>query len=162
MKQFWTKEFRGVLVLFLGAILLFSSCRKNDCEDVICAPCPSSRLVIQYQDSTGMCDVNFDASAKIYAISLANSQDTAYAYDFSDSCKAGFLVQDDVEYHLVASNYAEVIRIERFTFQEPDIVTECCYCYPVDSVWLSIDGNTEAVVFPTGAYQNEALVRSIN
>lgn len=154
----------GLFAFGIMIILVASSCKKDECEDIICQPCPSSRLVINYQDSTGACPAAFDASARIHAISLTDLSDTIYSYDFSDSCKATFLVQENVEYHLVATSpaYSEVIRVEEFSYQMPDTVSECCFCYPVSQVTLNIGGDTTLVDFPVGAYENDPVIRVIN
>lgn len=151
----------SAVLLFVA--LVFAACKQDPCEDVICAPCPSSRLVIEYQDSVGNCPATFDANARIYALRENGATfDTLYSYDFSDSCRAGFLVQEDVEYHLMAPGYSEIIKVDSYQYQNPVEVTECCLCYPVDSVMLNINGNTQIVTFPEGSYENTPLIHVIN
>ncbi|MEM7038086.1 MAG: hypothetical protein AAF570_13970, partial [Bacteroidota bacterium] len=71
------------LFVAIATLLTFSACEPDPCEDAICAPCPSSRFVMQYEDSVGACLPAFHASAIVYAIDSLG--DTLYNYNFSDS-----------------------------------------------------------------------------
>lgn len=145
-------------------LLNLSSCRPDECEDEICAPCPSSRLIMTYLDSTGACIPEFHSSAVVHAIRKTAPFDTAYSYNFSDSCRVGFLIQDDVDYHLVGNNPAitDIIEIESFDFQEPLAVTNCCLCYPVQTANILLNGQPISVAFVTGEYENVPQVRTVN
>lgn len=150
------------LLSFIFVLLMsFSSCEPDPCEDAICAPCPSSRFVMMYQDSTGACPADFHSNAVVYAID-ATTLDTAYTYNFSDSCQVGFLVQEDLVYHLVSDNFLDVIEFSSHTFQDPVMVTECCLCYPINTVDIGINGQVETVTFEAGEYENTPYVRSLN
>lgn len=144
-------------VLTLG----FSSCEEDPCEDAICAACPSSRLLVQYEDSTGACPAAFHANAIVKGIDRI-SNDTTLSYTFSDSCSAGFLIRENYRYVVTSAGYRDVIDITGFEYQEPIEVTECCLCYPVAWVDLSYNGDSVRVDFPTGSYENEAYVTRIN
>lgn len=158
---------KSALRLFVPAFLLsffvlgLSSCEKDPCEDAICAACPSSRLVIQYQDSLGDCPPAFHANAWITGIDLVEN-DTTLRYNFSDSCQAGFLIRENYRYIVSSGSYRDVIDIVDFDYQEPIEVTECCLCYPVEHVDLSINGDSVHVEFPAGKYENEAYTIMIN
>jgi hypothetical protein len=157
MRQFSYSLLGFCLVLLVS----LASCNKDVCEDAVCAPCPSSRFVIEYQDSTGACPAAFHSNARIYAINTT-TLDTAYAYNFSDSCQAGFLVQEELMYHIVSGSWKETIFITDFTYQEPLEVTECCLCYPVATVTVNVDGDTTTVDFPAGSYENTPMIRNLN
>ncbi|MEM1000125.1 MAG: hypothetical protein AAGN35_23925 [Bacteroidota bacterium] len=153
-------SFFGICLLLLFAL---GSCEEDPCEEAICAPCPSSRFVVQYQDSTGACPAAFDGDAIVYAI-RQSTQDTAYTYNFSDSCEVGFLVQEDLVYNVVAPNYgfSDMVQITDFTYQDPINVTECCLCYPIASVSVMFGVDTATVSFPAGEYENVPFVRNLN
>ena len=91
--------FSVAAVTCLLMVMLVSACKKDPCETAICQPCPSSRIVFQYQDSTGQCFHSLHTTARIYALH-SRTLDTLYAYTFSDSCHVSFLIADSVVYHL--------------------------------------------------------------
>jgi hypothetical protein len=157
MRQLPYSFFGLCLLLLIG----LASCKQDPCEEEICAPCPSSRFVIAYQDSTGACPASFHANARVFAINTS-SLDTVYSYNFSDSCQVGFLVQEDLMYHVVSGSWKETVFITDYTYQEPLSVTECCLCYPVASVTVNVDGDTATVNFPAGSYENEPYIRHLN
>jgi hypothetical protein len=149
--------------IILCLLLVVTSCKKDPCETEICLPCPSSRLVFQYVDSTGNCLPAFHASARVYAISNKTS-DTLYTYTFSDSCQVGFIVADSVTYHLVGSSPAvhDIIAIDSIAYQDPISVTECCLCYPAKYIKGTLNGVPLDVAFKLGDYVNEPYVRDLN
>lgn len=158
-----TKAAASFSSLFFVFVLLMglSACEPDPCEDAICAPCPSSRFVMMYQDSTGACPPSFHSNARVYAID-ATTMDTAYNYNFSDSCEVGFLVQEDLEYHIISDSTRDVIQFGAYDFQEPVEVGECCLCYPINTVEISVNGARETVTFNAGKYENTPFVRSLN
>ena len=141
--------------------MVFASCKKDECKDAVCAPCPSSRFVMEYQDSTGACPSGFHASAKVYAISAEDPTDTAYVYNFSDSCRVGFLVDENMVYHVRASSPTvhDVLYFAEYEYQEPLNVTDCCLCYPISKVSGVLNGDSVKVDYPTGKYENTGYVR---
>ena len=150
------------LLSFVFVLLVsLSSCKPDPCEDQICAPCPSSRFVMVYQDSTGACLPDFHSNAIVYAID-ASTMDTAYNYNFSDSCEVGFLVQEDLVYHVVSGAVSDVIQFTGFDYQDPISVTECCLCYPINTVAIQVNGLTDSVTFNAGEYQNTPYIRRLN
>lgn len=148
----------------MALLLLLSGCKTDECKDAICAPCPSSRLVMEYQDSLGRCLPGFHSSAKVYAIHAENPTDTAYTYNFSDSCHVGFLVDENMVYHVKGSNPTthDVIYFLGYEYQEPVNVTECCLCYPVLSVNALINSDSVTIDFPAGSYENAPYIRHLN
>lgn len=151
----------GIFSLGLLMLLFMSSCETDPCEDAICSACPSSRLLIQYQDSTGMCPPSFHTNATVTGIDLL-TQDTALNYNFSDSCLAGLLIRENYRYIIRSGAYTDVVDILGFTYQDPVSVTECCLCYPVASLSVTIDGDSSTIDFPASQYDNTPLVISIN
>jgi hypothetical protein len=151
----------SLFALFLLGLLV-SACKKDPCETEICLPCPSSRIVMEYVDSTGNCLPSFHASARVYALH-SRTADTLYTYTFSDSCKVGFLVADSVEYHLVSALHGvnDVITLDTWEYQEPINVTECCLCYPVDHMHGKLNGQSLEIEFPVGQYENTPFIRTI-
>jgi hypothetical protein len=151
----------AILALLLVTVFI-SACKKDPCEDEICLPCPSSRIVLQYQDSTGNCIPSFHAQARVYALHSA-TLDTLYSYGFSDSCQVGFLVADSVVYHLVSTAHGvdDVITLDEWEYQEPITVTECCLCYPVEHMHGKINGQALEIEFPAGEYENAPFIRTI-
>ena len=150
--------------LLLAGIFVLSGCEKDVCKDAVCAPCPSSRFVMSYQDSVGACPTAFAASARVYAISASNPTDTAYVYNFSDACKVGFLVDENMVYHVDATNPVlhDILYISEYEYQEPVKVTDCCLCYPVGHVHAVLNGDSITAEYPVGLYENEGYVRLIN
>ncbi len=152
-----------LIALPLAFALLFglSACEEDPCEDAICAACPSSRVIIQYQDSTGACPADFSAAGNVVGFNLnTNVADLNYA--FSDSCTASLLLRENYRYTVSSGTYSDEIEIIGFDFQEPVMVTECCLCYPASWVDLRINGDSTRVTYPDGEYDNQALVISIN
>jgi hypothetical protein len=119
---------------------------------------------MEYQDSLGNCLPGFHASARVYAIAAENPADTAYSYSFSDSCEAGFLIDEEMVYHVVASSPAthDVISVVGYDYQDPISVTECCLCYPVNTVDLLVNGDSVTVTLPTGSYESTPYIRTLN
>jgi hypothetical protein len=156
----------SVLSIALFACMLMaiivSGCKKDPCETAICQPCPSSRIVFQYQDSLGHCATSLYANARVYALH-SRTNDSLYSYTFSDSCHVSFLIADSVVYHVVSANPVvnDVIKIETVEYQEPLTVTECCLCYPAAHVHGKLNNSTLTVEFPTGAYENTPFVRAL-
>jgi hypothetical protein len=138
-----------------------SACKKDPCETTICQPCPSSKVVFQYQDSSGRCASNLDVAARVYALQ-SRTLDTLYSYSFTDTCRVSFLIADSVVYHVRSTNPAifDVVKLESIEYQEPVTVTECCLCYPADHVHGKLNNSTLAVDFPAGAYENTPFVRA--
>lgn len=157
------KAFSFLTKISLALMLLFvmASCEEDPCEDAVCAACPSSRVLIQYEDSTGMCPAAFHAGATIQGIDMT-SWDTTLNYNFSDSCQAGLLVRENYRYIVRSGGYMDMIDILSFTYQDPISVTECCLCYPAASVTLSIDGDTTVIDYPAGQYDNTPYTIAIN
>lgn len=153
--------FSLALVSCLFMVIGFSACKKDPCVTEVCLPCPSSRFVMSYVDTTGNCVPSFHAAARIYAIDN-ETLDTLYNYGFSDSCQVGFIVDDAVTYHLRSGATHDVIKFEEIEFQEPINVTECCLCYPVAHVHGKLNATTFNTEFKTGDYVNEPFVRTIN
>lgn len=149
------------ITLLVFATALLVSCKPDECEDVICPPCPSSRFVVEYQDSLGNCVTSLQSNARIYGL---RGGDTVYNYGFTDSCLAGFLVQENLEYHVVATNPAlmDVIVIDSFGFQPGVENTTCCLCYPVSTIKASINSDQATINFPDSMYENTPYVRVIN
>jgi hypothetical protein len=133
---------------------------KEECEDVICAPCPSSRLVLEYQDSAGACLPGFHATAMVYAFDKDSPGDTVRSYNLADSCVARFIVQEDLFYHLVGAGVRDTIVIDSFSYQEPVEVTTCCLCYPVEHADIKINGVSKHVEWEVGKYDNTAVIRT--
>jgi hypothetical protein len=150
--------------LLLAGMLALSGCEEDVCKEAVCAPCPSSRFVMSYQDSLGQCPPAFAASARVYAISASNPTDTAYSYSFSDACKVGFLVDEDMVYHVRGTSPVvhDILYISEFEYQEPVAVTECCLCYPVGKVMGVLNGDSIQADYPAGRYENEGFIRPLN
>lgn len=146
--------------LFLA--LAVGACKKDPCKDEICLPCPSSRIVFQYEDSLGQCVPSFHAAARVYALH-SRTADTLYSYNFSDSCQVGFLIADSVVYHLVSTAHGvdDVIELEEWEYQEPVEVTECCLCYPVQHVHGKLNGQSLEISYPAGSYENAPFIRTL-
>lgn len=151
--------FNLLVALFLTVTV--TSCEEDPCEDAICGACPSSRLMIQYQDSTGMCPPDFHTNAMVSGVNLATSE-TLPTYNFGDSCATGLLIRENYEYTITSGTYQDVIEVIDFSFQDPVEVTECCLCYPVSTLKIAINGDTSDVDFPAGQYDNNPLVIDIN
>ena len=150
-----------VLSFFFALLVIGTGCKKTECEDEICEPCPSSRLIFQYQDSTGGCDSVFSMNARVHAFE-GGATDTAYSYNFSDYCKAAFLVREGYTYHVVSGTTRDTVVINGNTYQDPISVTECCLCYPAKTVDIVLNGDSMTVDFPTGAYDSNPKTRTIN
>lgn len=153
------------LLLFLPLLLglAVTSCDENNCQDEICTPCPSSRFVIQYQDSTGSCISPSSPAGVVYAMMQGNTSDTLYTYNFNDSCTVGFIIEEGMMYSVKAgTNIDHMVMLHSFTYQEPIWVTECCPCYPVDSLSVHVDGNHENLVFPAESYENDPYIITVN
>ncbi|MFN8394238.1 MAG: hypothetical protein U0176_06125 [Bacteroidia bacterium] len=153
---------KAILVAMSLLLVFVSSCKKDPCEDEICQPCPSSRVVFQYQDSSGGCIPSFHSSARVYALH-SRTADTLYSYSFSDSCTVGFLVTDSTVYHLVSTAHGvnDVISFDEKEYQDPIEVTECCLCYPVSHIHGKLNGQTLHVEFPAGQYENTPFIRTL-
>lgn len=149
------------LVLALVLVVSITSCEEDPCEDAICGACPSSRLLLEYQDSTGACVPTFHSNAVIKGIDMLTG-DTTLTYNFSDSCMAGLLVRENYQYVISSGAYQDVVDIVSFERQDPISVTECCLCYPVSTLNVAINGDTSVVDFPTGQYDNTPQVIRIN
>ncbi len=153
--------------LFLKTALAFvlvisiTGCEDDPCEDAICGACPSSRLILNYQDSLGACPPTFHSNAIIKGIDKLTG-DTTLSYNFSDSCTAGLLVREDYMYTITSGTFRDTFDIVSFSRQEPISVTECCLCYPVNSLTYARNGDTAVVDFPTGQYDNDPLIVPIN
>jgi hypothetical protein len=167
-KDYLTQNFipmrtsKTLIAFFMVGLMSIAmvGCDRNECKDVVCSPCPSSRFVMEYQDSLGNCIPAFNASARVFAISASNPLDTAYSYSFSDSCKAGFLIDEAMVYHVVGGvNTRDVISFLDVKYQDPVEVTTCCLCYPVSTLSLSLNGDTIQVSMPAGSYENNPYVR---
>jgi hypothetical protein len=137
-----------------------SSCKSDQCETEICQPCPSSRIVMSYQDSAGRCLPAFKVSARVHALH-SRTNDTLYSYGFQDSCRVAFLVTDSVRYHIVSAEYgvSDVLQFAESEYQEPVTVTECCLCYPLEYVHTILNAQAVLFEFPVGAYENVPYVR---
>lgn len=154
-----TLALTGLLFISLTAV----KC-KDDCEDVVCAPCPSSRFLVKYVDNAGNCDPSFYANAKIIGLNV-NSGDTVYTYGLSsDSCVAGFLVQEDLVYHVVCSApaFRDTVLIRDWEFQAGVEVKECCMCYPVEHADVWLGGDSTHVEWGDSSYENDPVIRPIN
>lgn len=149
------------LPLAFSFLFVLSSCEDDPCEDAICASCPSSRVIVQYQDSTGACPAAFSAAGMVYGIDRLTN-DTTLRYNFSDSCTVGMLLRENYRYVVRSGSYTDVFDIMAFDFQEPISVTECCLCYPAASADVSINGDSTRIAFPTGEYDNAPFVISLN
>lgn len=149
------------LVLALVVVFSIASCEEDPCEDAICGACPSSRLMLEYQDSLGACVPSFHSDAVIKGIDQLTG-DTTLTYNFSDSCTAGLLVRENYRYIITSGSWQDEVDIVSFERQDPINVTECCLCYPVSTLNVAINGDTSAVDFPTGQYDNTPLVIQIN
>lgn len=136
---------------------------KDDCEDILCEPCPSSRLVVRYVDNLGNCLPSFHQSAMVYAVN-ASTGDPLYNYSLADSCTATYLVQENVIYYLVSTNpaFADTIEVLDYEFQPGIEVSECCMCYPMEHSNILVNGDSVHVEFPDSAYTNDPLIRVIN
>jgi len=161
MRKSTALSFLSALCLLFFLSLALTSCEEDPCEDAVCASCPSSRVLVEYQDSTGACPPAFSAAGMVYGIDLL-TMDTALRYNFSDSCMAGLILRENYRYVVRSGTYSDVFDVLGFTYQEPLEVTECCLCYPVANVDLSINGDSTRIDFPTGEYQNTPYVISIN
>ena len=153
----------GLTLLFLAASNL-SSCKKNECEDVLCTPCPGSQFVIEYRDSLDSCISGLKNGTRIYAFRNNDMNDTIYSYDFSGECTATFLVEKGIMYHVVnqALGLMDEIHIEDFEYQGPIEITSCCLCYPVAHIHGHINGEEETVNWPDGEYASTPFVRVWN
>lgn len=152
---------KAIVSASLLLIVLVSACKKDSCETEICQPCPSSRVIMQYQDNAGRCVPAFHASARVYALH-SRTNDTLYTYGFSDSCKVAFLVADSVVYHLESSAFgvSDVISFESWEYQDPISVTECCLCYPLDHMHAKVNGQSVDMTFAAGEYESTPYVRT--
>lgn len=158
-------KFSALSVAVFASLLLVlavSACKKDPCETAICQPCPSSRMVFQYQDSAGHCFHGIQSTARIYALQ-SRTLDTLYSYNFNDSCHVSFLIADSVVYHVENASPAihDVIGIESVEYQDPINVTECCLCYPASHVHGKLNNSTLTIEFPTGVYENTPFVRAL-
>ena len=163
MKNILTHTGTKLLILGVLAVLTFSSCTKNECEDIVCAPCPSSRLMVQYVDTLGGCEADFHSRASITAYSGAGFVTEEFSYNLSDSCTAGFLIQEDLSYILVSDSgwVNDTFVVLQFEYQPAQGITECCFCYPLSSVTFLLNGDTTVVSYPDGEYENVPLSRDI-
>ena len=152
-----------ILKVALAFVLVISlaSCEEDPCEDAICGACPSSRLLLEYQDSTGACIPTFHSDAVVQGID-ATTGDTTLSYNFSDSCTAGLLVRENYRYVISSGAWQQIVDIVDFSQQDPVNVTECCLCYPVSTLTIAVDGDTSVVDYPTGQYDNVPVVFQIN
>ena len=153
------------LLFFLPLLLgiAVTSCDNNNCQEEVCAPCPSSRFVIQYQDSTGACLSSSTPTGMVYAFHHGNMMDTLYTYSFNDSCTASFIIEENMMYQVMTgTNYSHEVMIHGFSFQEPIWVTECCPCYPVDSLTVHVDGSHQTLAFPAESYENDPYIITVN
>ncbi len=142
-------------------ISLISAKCKHECEDIICDPCPNSRLRVEYVDSAGHCLVGLQNSAMVYGLSTT-SGDTLFSYTVSDSCNATFLIQDHVEYHFVAGAFRDTISLKPgWEYQAGMEVSECCLCYPVKNADVIFGKDTTHVDWPVGEYENVPVTRTI-
>jgi hypothetical protein len=157
-----TSALSAALFACLFVVLIASACKKDPCETAICQPCPSSRMVFEYQDSLGNCVPSFHATARVYALH-SRTADTLYSYNFSDSCHVSFLIADSVVYHLVSTSPAvhDVITLDTWEYQDPLEVTECCLCYPVAHIHGMLNSQALEIEFPTGEYENVAFIRTL-
>lgn len=152
----------AALFACLFLVMVTSACKKDPCETEVCLPCPSSRLVFEYQDSAGQCVPSFHATARVYALH-SRTGDSLYSYTFSDSCHVSFLIADSVTYHVVSTSPAvhDVITLEEWEYQDPLNVTECCLCYPVSHLHGMLNAQTLTITFPTGNYENAPFIRTL-
>lgn len=137
---------------------------KDDCENIVCAPCPTSRFLVNYVDNLGNCDPAFYANAKVIGLN-STTGDTIYSYGLSsDSCVAAFLIQENVTYHLVSWTpaFRDTISILDWEFQPGVEATECCLCYPVEHADIMIGGDSTHVEWPDSSYENVPITRTIN
>lgn len=156
--------FSKTLLFFLPlALIVFATgCDNLKCQEEICAPCPSSRFTVQYQDTAGNCLADLNPAGQVYAIETS-STDTLYAYSFTDSCSVGFIIEEGMEYHVTGGGMInDVFQIGTFDFQEPVWVTECCACYPVNALSITRNGNPVDVTFPAESYVNDTYVITVN
>jgi hypothetical protein len=156
-------RFPAFMALALASALVaasVSSCAEDPCETEICQPCPSSRIVMSYQDSAGRCFPAFGASTRVHALH-SRTNDTLYSYGYNDSCRVTFLVTDSVIYHIVNARYgiSDVLQLEGSEYQEPVNVTDCCLCYPLEYVRTKLNAQDVLVEFPVGTYENIPYVR---
>jgi hypothetical protein len=157
----------NLVSLFLNAVIALvlvvtvASCEEDPCEDAICGACPSSRLILEYQDSTGACVPSFHSNAVVKGIDMLTG-DTTLTYNLSDSCVAGLLVRENYQYVISSGTYRDVIDIVSFNRQDPVEVTECCLCYPVSSLEYARNGDTAVVDYPTGQYDNDPVIVPLN
>ena len=156
-----SNSFFAYAVALLVGLLALTSCEKDNCEDAVCDPCTSSRLILQFQDSTGACLPSFHGSAWVKGIDLT-SMDTTLVYALGDSCTASLLVSENYAYTVQSGAYTAEIELLDFDYQEPIEVNDCCNCYPVSWVDFSVNGDTARVNFPTGAYENDPYAIVIN
>ena len=146
----------------LALIFLATSCDELNCQEEICAPCPSSRFTVQYQDAAGNCLSDLNPAGMVYAMETG-STDTLYSYSFTDSCSVGFIIEAGLEYHVTGGGVInDVIQIGEFDFQEPVWVTECCACYPVNALSVTRNGDPIDVTFPAESYVNDTYVITVN
>ena len=157
-------HFRSIFALFAILLLggtLFTACDDTDCSEVICTPCPSTRLFLRYEDSTG-CYMPANPAGWVTALD-ATTGDTLYQYAWQDSCEVSFIVDRDVEYVVTGGTVDEHIHFEDFTWQEPVFEgNECCPCYPIEEIHVDIGSDHLDVDFPEGSFTNEPIVRTVN
>lgn len=151
-----TLSFAGLLFISLVA----AKC-KRECEDIICEPCPNSRLRVEYVDINGNCMTGFENTAMIYALNSKNPLDTLYSYTISDSCTAAYIIQEDVIYHLVAGSFGDTIAFGNWEYQAGIPVTECCLCYPVDHADVYFNGDSTFVEWADSSYENVPVTRVV-
>ncbi len=144
-------------------LLLVSACKKgNECRDVICDPCASSRLMIRYEDSTGACPASFHAGASIAAYSDTSFSNLKFTYNFSDSCLGAFLVEEDLVYVVLSGTWGDTIVVDSFEYQDPVPMNNCCFCYPVEHAHIFINDSAVTVEFDSGIFDSQPVVRKIN
>lgn len=156
--------YRFLALTLIACTFFLSACDNNDCEDVVCAPCQNSRLLVQYQDSTGACPSGLSENARIVGLRSGNMTDTVYNYGLSANCMAAFILDSNVVFKVVSTNpaFEDVLSIGDFGFQPGVEVSTCCLCYPVDSLSATLNGNAIQTVFNTGQYDSNPFIRVLN
>lgn len=138
-------------------LLTVQSCYKYPCAEAVCSPCPSNHFVMQFEDADGQCPVLFHKNAKVIGFYGVAQVDTAFKYSLADSCQASILVDKEYNYLITSGNKNYHVTIDHFTIQTPIEIDECCLCYPIDSLQVTVNDSVYHVKYPSTEYVNTPM-----